>query len=369
MQLPSLSCLILRSIFILAISPIFAQSTVVSLSVNAQFDKNEATTLQPFTILHEKNQAALRVAPNAQFLTLDPGVLANINRERPELLIVKLPYKGTQVQVKLARTQVTTDDFTVITEKNNTPVPYLSGVHYRGFVEGEPTSTAAISFFEDEIMGGFNSEKSGDLVLGRLQERDNHYRYILYADHEMSVPNPFSCSTHDEHVVGELEKEGANQPEVNKCVRVFMEADNELFLDKGSSIQSTVNYLLGMFNQAATLYANEQITTMTSQIFVWTTGDVYTPTNSATVLNQFKAFRTSFNGDLAHLVGLGGNNLGGIAYVDVLCSTYNYAFSDITSSYSNVPTYSWTVEVFTHEMGHNLGSRHTQWCGWNGGPR
>jgi hypothetical protein len=120
MQLPSLSCLILRSIFILAISPIFAQSTVVSLSVNAQFDKNEATTLQPFTILHEKNQAALRVAPNAQFLTLDPGVLANINRERPELLIVKLPYKGTQVQVKLARTQVTTDDFTVITEKNNT---------------------------------------------------------------------------------------------------------------------------------------------------------------------------------------------------------------------------------------------------------
>ncbi len=368
MQLPSLSCLILRSIFIFSALPIIAQSTVVSSSVNTEFDKNETAFFQPFTILHEKNRTALSVAPEAQFLTLDLASLANIGRERPATMFVKLPYKGAQLLIKLVRNEITTSDFSIVTEKNNAPFPYPAGAHYRGYIDGEPTSTAALSFFDDEIMGGINSEKFGNLVLGRLQDRDNQEHYILYADHEMAVQDPFTCGTHEDHEVGTAEKQGSNQPEVNKCVRVFLEADNELFLDKGSSVQSTVNYLLGMFNQAATLYANEQITTVVSQIFVWTTADIYTPTNSATVLNQFKTFRTSFNGDLAHLVGLGGNNLGGIAYVDVLCSSYNYAFSDITTSYSNVPTYSWSVEVFTHEMGHNLGSRHTQWCGWSGGP-
>jgi hypothetical protein len=31
-----------------------------------------------------------------------------------------------------------------------------------------------------------------------------------------------------------------------------------------------------------------------------------------------------------------------------------------------VPTYSWTIGVFTHELGHNLGSPHTHACAWNG---
>ena len=34
---------------------------------------------------------------------------------------------------------------------------------------------------------------------------------------------------------------------------------------------------------------------------------------------------------------------------------------------SNLPTYSWNVEVITHELGHNFGSPHTQSCSWPGG--
>ena len=31
-----------------------------------------------------------------------------------------------------------------------------------------------------------------------------------------------------------------------------------------------------------------------------------------------------------------------------------------------IPTYSWTVEVITHELGHLMGSPHTHACVWNG---
>lgn len=36
-------------------------------------------------------------------------------------------------------------------------------------------------------------------------------------------------------------------------------------------------------------------------------------------------------------------------------------------SYNNFPNYSWTTTVVTHELGHNIGSKHTHWCGWPGG--
>lgn len=370
MQQPSLSCLLAGVLFFFLTVTVQAQNSPLVQLVQSHFDgKNETTTITPFTILHEKNREALTIVPKAQFLTLDPSLPAFVCQNRPENLIVQIPFKGTTLQLRLVRQEITSGDFSIITEKSNAPAPYISGVHYRGILQGDHQSAVALSFFEREVMGGINTSAFGDLVLGKIAERDNQLQYLLYADHEMTVQHPFSCGTNEEeHSIGKAETGTQGQTEVDKCVRVFLEADNELFLDKGSSIQNTVNYLLGMFNQAATLYANEQINTIVSQIFVWTTPDIYTPTNSATVLNQFKAFRTSFNGDMAHLVGLGGNNLGGIAFVDVLCSSYNYAFSDITPTYSNVPTYSWTVEVFTHEMGHNLGSRHTQWCGWQGGP-
>ena len=89
-------------------------------------------------------------------------------------------------------------------------------------------------------------------------------------------------------------------------------------------------------------------------------------TSTSGYLNQFGAYRTSFDGDLAHLIGLKGG--GGIAWINGACKAQKYrmAYSGISSSYQNVPTYSWTVECITHEQGHLLGSQHTHDCAWNG---
>ena len=69
------------------------------------------------------------------------------------------------------------------------------------------------------------------------------------------------------------------------------------------------------------------------------------------------------NGDIAHLVGFSGG--GGVAYVDVLCNNrYGFGVSAINNSFSPVPTYSWTVMVIAHEIGHNYGAGHTHDCEW-----
>jgi len=63
---------------------------------------------------------------------------------------------------------------------------------------------------------------------------------------------------------------------------------------------------------------------------------------------------------------------GGIAWIDVLCSTYNasnhagpYAVAaSLSNSVIKYPNYSWNLNVVAHETGHNFGSPHTHKCVW-----
>jgi hypothetical protein len=57
---------------------------------------------------------------------------------------------------------------------------------------------------------------------------------------------------------------------------------------------------------------------------------------------------------------------GGVAYLNGLCSNARFSVSGIESSFNTVPTYSWSVMVVSHELGHNMGSQHTHACAWNG---
>jgi hypothetical protein len=311
---------------------------------------------------------ALDAVEKGQGLQLLADELAYVLREQPQGLVLVLPYLGETIQVRLVKADILAPDFSLTSSASGgRAIPVPAGAHYRGSLVGDPNSLASFSFFEGEVMGMVSDALHGDRVLGKVEGRSD---YIFYADRFLKAKNPFTCGTPDDKLApGEPQPHGnIGTPEVNGCVRVYLEADNELYVNKGSSVTNTNNYLTGVFNQMATLYANETISTVISQIFVWTTPDSYSNSSSSTALSQFRSARPTFNGNLAHLASLGGNNLGGVAYLSGLCTTNSkYAYSNINASYQNVPTYSWTVMVMTHEMGHNLGSRHTQWCGWSGG--
>ena len=95
--------------------------------------------------------------------------------------------------------------------------------------------------------------------------------------------------------------------------------------------------------------------------------DNYPTGGSGDVLDAFGdslATRT-FSANLAHLISLKSTGLGGIAYLDVICdNANNYGFSNADFVFAGLPVYSWTIGVIAHELGHNFGSNHTQWCGW-----
>ena len=308
---------------------------------------------------------------NEQVLTINSTVLSELYSNPKESVKLSLPYKGETLELLLIKQEILAPGFKVATNLNDF-YPVLTGVHYRGVVNGEQGSLAAVSVFGDRVTGLIATD-NGNLNLGEISNPNGlkslENQYILYNDKELGdkVASDF-CGTVDDVYNEKLikAKPVAGYKSSANCVNIYFEVDYSVTQSKGG-VTGAANYMEAVFNQVAILYQNEQINTKISEMFVWESNDPY-GSNINTVLSAFRSNKNSngYNGDLAHYVSLSVS--GGLAYVDVLCSsTYGYGVSQLHNTYQNVPTYSWTVEVVTHELGHNLGSPHTQSCSWPGG--
>lgn len=356
----------LSILLLLTTTAVFSQSSILESKVAALhfsgtvFEKHDAL----FAPLPGRKNPQNDLQRQAQRLRLNREDLHTIMSAHADALTLSMPYNGQIITVELYQENVISDGFTVKTGHWETQ-PYTAGLYYRGIIPGVQNSLVAISFFDQEVIGIICHPDWGNLNLGRMDQLGNETEYTLYND-QLLPPQPFAdCVT---RAGGQHKLPPAAVAEnVAGCVRIFFEADYALYQDKGS-VSGTVNYVTGFFNAVATIYGGESVTISISQIYVWTTQDNYSTSSSGTALDEFTSFRTSFDGDLAHLTALGGSGLGGVAYLDVLCSNgNNYGYSNINSTFQAYPTYSWTVNVVAHELGHNFSSNHTHWCGWPGG--
>ncbi|MDC7993834.1 M12 family metallo-peptidase [Altibacter sp. HG106] len=262
-------------------------------------------------------------------------------------------------------------EFTVRTSSGNSyEVDRSTMRHYRGIVRGRPGSVVALSVFEDDVMGLISVPSIGNLNLGKVEGEAN--LYTLYNDGNLKGELQNFCETIHEEETKEYTREqlfeSQRQRSLDNCVRMYFETEYDMYQQLGG-VSQVQNYVTGIFNEVATLYLNESINTIISEIFVWTSPDPYTGSNTGTLLSQFQSNTSSLNGDLGQLLTFRSVGGGRAAGFDGICNTNvnaSLAVSGIYSYYSTVPTYSWTIMVVTHEFGHLFGSRHTHACVWNG---
>lgn len=300
---------------------------------------------------------------NATILKYDRQAAEALIAAYPERITLSLPGPTGTIELDLQRTRVVANDFIVRRASDGQAVQGPAAAHYRGMIRGIPGSLVAISAFPEELMGMI-SDASGERVIGRFEEAPDDL-HVLYHEQDLLGTSGAVCATedrprkeHDRHVQGGYMK-------TIRCVHWYWELAHDIFQNKGNVVNAT-NYATGLFNQSATLFDNDGIDVLLQEVYVWDVPSPYNATTSGGRLNQFGSVRTSFNGDLAHLLDYGG--MGGVAWLSTLCAgtSVRMAYSGINSTFQNVPTYSWSVEVVTHEQGHNLGSRHTHACAWNG---
>lgn len=328
----------------------------------ARFTPVQLFGLEPAT---RENSALWNKACNrADVLRLDNLSVKAMLVSRPQYVSLTVPSAQGSIVLDLQQADAVTDGFLVRVASTGAAVDVPGGLHYRGTVNGVPGSIAAISVFDGEVMG-LIVDADGERVIGKFDEAPVGL-HVLYRAQDLFGTPITGCSALE--IPGQGEHRvvpGSGGAKTMRCVKFYWEVAFDIFTGKGSVIAAT-NYVTGLFNQSAILFDNDGVDVQLQEVFVWDVASPYNGTSSGSRLSQFGTTRTSFNGDLAHLLDYG--NYGGVAWLNSLCGSTSsrMAYSGINSTYNNVPTYSWSVMVVTHEQGHNLGSNHTHDCVWNG---
>ena len=328
---------------------------------------------------------------DASFFTLDFNNLNQFisNNNRCINLLIPNPSGGNFV-VELAQYASVTGSFSVDGDDGvkRTTIDYTHGLHYRGVVNGQPGSIAAFSFFNNQVYGIFSIPGVGNfsIVPNTLVSKiigDEHY--ILYNDADLLIaPEGPGCSTDALPALPEAFKSANAQAKnaFNSCkeIKIYVRADYKTYTDIGSNVSSVANYITSVFNVISAIYRNEGIYVALHKVVVNTATDQYqslSTNSSSNFLNKFgQVTQNNMEGaDLAMLYSTRGGNMGGVAWLDVLCENYSswnnnhfgpYAFMNInTSTPLNFPNYSWNTSATSHEIGHNIGSPHTHRCSWS----
>ncbi len=353
--------------------------------INSRKNVANFETVNLFTPSNKDNSVITSSAVSrATFFSIDRTALAQLNSRKSQNITMNIPGEYGNVELELSQVNFMPDDFKILTSSGKT-INYNRGLYYQGIVKGDINSIAAISIFENDIMGIVSTD-IGNYNLGHL-ENDNS-EYIYYNDRNLLKPFNFHCDVEDGY--GENYRPGNNDvtpgsqtSSTTNPVKMYYVCDYQMYLDKGSNETNVVNFVTAVFNQVNILYQNESLQlSLTSTMFVYTSADpyrVYTTSQTPEILEAFgTATKNNLQGgNLAQLLSTRTPVMGAIAWVNVLCQSYEpgsqsgrYAFSELENTFNNVPIFSWTVEVITHETGHNFGSSHTQACIWpvfNGG--
>ena len=297
-------------------------------------------------------------------LTLDKTALNQLYADANEVITISIPRREkTAIQVSLNKKQILSDLFYVSSKSNvmgRKTEKYTPGHYYQNIENGQ---FAAISLFE-ESLNGVITLNGINYTLGAIKtdQKSDFPTYIFY-DESQVHDTSFECHTKDTPIEQLPTPNTSVKNIMYPILQNYLEVDFGLYESFNQDITETANHVTSVFNVMATIFDAEQLDMRISEISVWTTPNSFA--GYSTRLAGFRDMTDCVNGDLAHYLTRGG---GGRAYINGLCNGNNFAESGIrTEAPNNYPSYDPSVQVMAHEIGHNLGSRHTHNCSWPNG--
>lgn len=299
------------------------------------------------------------------FLELNTTTWNDLLETHPSSLVLKIPFNGDFLTLNLHKAQLFKKDLTIGTASGNDLLmsEASKSVYYQGDFEGHHGSHFALSILNNEVIGIGSILGIGDVNLGKIEGSEF---YVFYPESSLNGRNNFRCDT-DDAAIERIDAGGDDRAIYDDCSGIYFEVDYDIFLAKGGVIEAA-DYMTALFNEIQLLYQIEDMTVFLSDIKVWDeVSPYYLIGDTGILLGLFGTTTVVWDGDLGHLVTNSAG--GGLAYVNVFCNpdqAIRKAVSGIELGFSPIPVYSWSVEVVSHEMGHNMGSPHTHACFWNG---
>lgn len=278
-------------------------------------------------------------------------------KEKPQFFEMPFNIGGEDKLFRLKKDEIISKDFKIKTESGK-----IFDAPDMLFYRGSSSNSNLILSVNDTYINVFYSDTETTYSLIPA----NELTYKLQVD----TLNSFSCNTPDTpggYTVDELTIDSTMRSNSNACLKIGFEVDYDIFVEKGRNVNNVFTYVSNIFKNVRDLYDRSDIDIKISELYIWDTPSVYTDEASINVLYDFRRNKKVKNGDLFQLLSY--KSSGGIAYVNVLCTggNFNISFSSLKKSNGNpYPMYNWNTMVIAHELGHNIASKHTHACAWNG---
>lgn len=323
-----------------------------------------------------------------------------------QTLTIDVPLRNGSITIELEAVDDEFYSYTVTNEKGEAFPANRAIKHYRGVIKNDRNSLVALSFGK-ESANGIVANANGNFNISSINETDN---IVFFQDDNTIYENTFACGVLDNDLNSEdlqsAVQSTENEPlnfDTFKCLRIYFELRYDMFerfahistTDVGSR---TVGYFSSVFNQVALLYYNAGINAYISELKINTTPDPYPlfqegsfscntsnnySDNSLCIFNAFgNNLSNNYNGDIAQLISAQSSTSWGNSILMIGSSGQNLTICQVNKkdlfSFAGIgietygsnnnlfSNYSWNINVIIHELGHVLGSNHTQSCVWNG---
>lgn len=237
---------------------------------------------------------------------------------------------------------------------------------YIGTIDGDPRSTVTVVHAGAKTYGIISEGSGATWVLSRTVGTPSYT--IARGD---ALPREFECVGFDEDEAMALPPTivaGAPMREME----VAVETDTRFFLSTGGTEEDAVAYLSALMSSVSAIYQRDLglVVTMTwARIWTLENSDPYGANGDPYLLTDLVAQNWSayadVERDILHVITTDDIGQGGWGYYSKICQGDQYAHS--TSSINGyhdplAPVFNYDTYTVAHELGHNLGARHTHSC-------
>ena len=366
----------MKTYILLAIS-FFLNSIIIAQSLFSTIDNTEINQY-----LHVNDELDVSsIHSTTLFYRLNQNLFDLINKKSPRHLEINFPFFDNQ-ELKLVL-----ESFEVFGEQIQVIRQTESGQVVSGYRPNINTYRINHSSIEGVFVFSKRDVKGTFIINGetyQLQKFNSGEEiYFLLNIKNSVIDFDFHCAHDQIENFHQDENSHFRLDSVSGCVEVAVEIDFYTF-QTFSNYTEAVDWTLEIISVVSELFINEIAVGLKSNtIQVWEVEDPYAnfvedPQAMLVSIRENwynNVDLSSVERDLVHLFSKRTNTgTGGIAFLNGLGSEWNgYGFSSNLSDNSDyvalpVPYFFWNLYCFAHEIGHNFGAKHTQWCGWEGGP-